>query len=72
MLELMHDADGEGYVSRIRVYMGLHTPADHLDDVSRSEFQLLLTHLAGVHHRDRQAVLSALVATLDIGYAGVF
>ena len=73
MLELMHDADGEGYVSRIRVYMGLHdSTADHLDDVNRSEFQLLLTHLAGVHHRDRQAVLSSLVATLDIGYAGVF
>ena len=64
-VELMHDSNGEGYLSLIKLYMGLHNAEGHVEDVSRSEFQLLLTHLAGVNHRNRQAVLSALVSTLN-------
>ena len=64
-VELVHDSNGEGYLSLIKLYMGLHNAEGHVDDVSRSEFQLLLTHLAGVNHRNRQAVLSALVSTLN-------
>ena len=64
-VELMHDSNGEGYLSLIKLYMGLHNAGGHVEDVSRSEFQLLLTHLAGVNHRNRQAVLSALVSTLN-------
>jgi len=64
-VELIHDSNGEGYLSLIKLYMGLHDAGGHVDDVSWSEFQLLLTHLAGVNHRNRQAVLSALVSTLN-------
>ena len=63
--ELFHDSNGNGDLFRIKLYMGLHDQADHLVDVSRSEFQLLLTHLAGVDHRNREAVRCALVAALD-------
>jgi len=58
-LDLMHDSEGEGYLMRIRLYMGLYIP-DLLDDLSRRDFQLLLTHLAGVPHRNRKAVRNAL------------
>ena len=62
MVELMHGSDGGGHVSRIKLYMGQYRNYSFVDDICVHDFQLLLTHLAGVHHLDREALRMRLLS----------
>ena len=62
LLELMHDSDGGGHLSRIKLYMAQYRNYSYVDDISVHDFQLLLTHLAGVHHLDREALRMLLLS----------
>jgi len=61
VLELMHDSDGGGYLNRIKLYMEIYRNSSYMDNIRVHDFQLLLTHLAGVHHLDREALRTRLV-----------
>ena len=61
LLELMHDSDGGGHLSRIKLYMAQYRNYSYVDDISVHDFQLLLTHLAGVHHLGREALRMRLL-----------
>ena len=62
-LELVHDSDGGGYLNWIKLYMEIYSNFSHMmmDRARVHDFQLLLTHLAGVHHLDREALRTRLV-----------
>ena len=61
VLELMHDSDGGGYLNRIKLYMEIYRNSSYMGNIRVHDFQLLLTHLAGVHHLDREALRTRLV-----------
>ena len=61
VLELMHDSDGGGYLNRIKLYMEIYRNSSYMDNIRVHDFQLLLTHLAGVHHLDREALRTRLL-----------
>ena len=61
VLELMHDSDGGGYLNRIKLYMEIYRNSSYMDNIRVHDFQLLLTHIAGVHHLDREALRTRLV-----------
>ena len=62
MLDLMHGSDGSGHLSRIKLYMAQYRNYSFVDDICVYDFQLLLTHLAGVHHLDREALRMLLLS----------
>ncbi len=61
MFELMHGSDGSGHLSRIKLYMAQYRNYSFVDDICVHDFQLLLTHLAGVHHLDRETLRMRLL-----------
>ena len=61
VLELMHGSDGGGHLNRIKLYMDQYRNFSHMDNICVHDFQLLLTHLAGVHHLDREALRMRLL-----------
>jgi len=61
MLDLMHGSDGSGHLSRIKLYMAQYRNYSFVDDICVYDFQLLLTHLAGVNHLDREALRMRLL-----------
>ena len=55
MLDLMHGSD------QIKLYMAQYRNYSFVDDICVYDFQLLLTHLAGVNHLDREALRMRLL-----------
>ena len=57
----MHDSDGGGHLRRIKLYMAQYRNNSYGGGICVHDFQLLLTHLAGVNHLDREALRMRLL-----------